>query len=136
MELDNIDVLLGMIIGCVILGLGLSLFLNRTYTGYGAIVLAIGMMTLSLMITARPRVIERVKRENMLQPVKPMEPTHAINPPANAVKPKVDEPASTPAENNIAPPQANEAPPAEPAQPQTQKSAPEQKTEPVAAAPS
>jgi hypothetical protein len=136
MELDNIDVLLGMIIGCIILGLGLSLFFTQSYTGYGAIVLAIGMMTLSLMITARPRVIERVKRENMLQPVKPMEPTHAINPPANAVMPKVNEPAPTPKENQNVPSQTNEAQATEPEKPQTRENAPEQKTEPVAAAPS
>jgi hypothetical protein len=136
MELDNIDVLLGMIIGCIILGLGLSLFLNRTYTGYGAVVLAIGMMTLSLMITARPRVIERVKRENMLQPVKPTEPIRAINPPANAMTPKVNESAPTSTETKNAPSQTNEAQPTEPKKPQTQESAPDQKTEPVVAVPS
>lgn len=134
MELDNIDVLLGMIIGCIIIGIGLSLFFTRAYTGYGAVVLAIGMMTLSLMITARPRVIERVKRENMLQPVKPAELTHAINPPANAVTPQVNESAPTPTETQNAPSQTNEVQPTEPAKPQTQENAPEQKTEPVEAA--
>jgi hypothetical protein len=91
---------------------------------------------MSLMITARPRVIERVKRENMLQPVKPMEPTQAINPPAKAVAPHIVEPPPTPKENQNAPSQTNEARLAEPAKPQAQESAPEQKTEPVAAAPS
>lgn len=130
MELDNIDVLLGMIIGCIILGIGLSLFFTQAYTGYGAVVLAIGMMTMSLMITARPRVIERVKRENMLQPTKPIIPTPAINPSNNPIAPQVKDPAPAPAEDNNEPSQANEIQPTQPiqpAQPQTQESAPEQK---------
>ena len=57
MELDNVDVLIGMTIASIILGIGLSMFFIHAYTGYGAVVLAIGMMTLSLMVTARPRVI-------------------------------------------------------------------------------
>jgi type IV secretory pathway VirB10-like protein len=139
MELDNVDVLLGMIIGCIILGIGLSLFFTQSYTGYGAVVMAIGMMTLSLMITARPRVIERVKRENMLQPLKQAPPVHTTNPPINIVMPQVNEPVPTPAENPDEPTQKNEAQPIEPAQPQTQESqesAPEQKTEPAAVVPS
>jgi len=80
MELDNVDVLLGMTIASVILGIGLSMFFIHPYTGYGAVVLAIGMMTLALMITARPRVIERVKKEIVLQPSKQAEPT-PITPP-------------------------------------------------------
>ena len=147
MELDNVDVLLGMIIGCIILGIGLSLFFTQSYTGYGAVVMAIGMMTLSLMITARPRVIERVKRENMLQPIKqtPSIPVTTPTPPMNIVTPQVNEPVPAPIENQNEPPQKNEVQPveAEPvpaqAQPQTQESqesAPEQKTEPVAVVPS
>jgi len=139
MELDNVDVLLGMIIGCIILGIGFSLFFTQSYTGYGAVVMAIGMMTLSLMITARPRVIERVKRENMLQPLKQTPQVHTTNPPINIATPQVNELAPTQAENQNEPPQKNEAQPIEPAQPQTQESqesAPEQKTEPVAVAPS
>jgi len=80
MELDNVDVLLGMTIGAIILGIGLSLFFIQPYTGYGAVVLAIGMMTLALMITARPRVIERVKREIVLQPTRQAEPA-PVTPP-------------------------------------------------------
>jgi len=80
MDLNNEDVLLGMTIASVILGIGLSMFFFQPYTGYGAVVLAIGMMTLALMITARPRVIERVKREIVLQPSKQTEPT-PITPP-------------------------------------------------------
>jgi hypothetical protein len=80
MELDNEDVLLGMTIAAIILGIGGSLFFINPYTGYGAVVLAIGMMTLALMITARPRVIERVRREIVLQPTKQAEPT-PITPP-------------------------------------------------------
>jgi len=80
MELDNVDVLLGMTIGAIILGIGLSMFFIQPYTGYGAVVLAIGMMTLALMITARPRVIERVKREIVLQPTRQTEPT-PVTPP-------------------------------------------------------
>jgi len=139
MELDNVDVLLGMIIGCIILGIGLSLFFTQSYTGYGAVVMAIGMMTLSLMITARPRVIERVKRENMLQPLKQTPSVPTATPPINIVMPQVNEPVQTPPENLNEPPQKNEGQPVEPAQPQTQEShesAPEQKTEPVAVAPS
>jgi hypothetical protein len=141
MELDNVDVLLGMIIGCIILGIGLSLFFTQSYTGYGAVVMAIGMMTLSLMITARPRVIERVKRENMLQPLKQTPPVPATNPPINITTPQVNEPVPTLAENQSEPPQKNEVQPIEPApaQPQTQESqesAQEQKTEPVTVAPS
>lgn len=75
MELDNVDVLLGMTIASIILGIGLSMFFIQPYTGYGAVVLAIGMMTLAIMITARPRVIERVKREIVLQPTRQVEPT-------------------------------------------------------------
>jgi len=80
MELDNEDVLLGMTIAAIILGIGLSLFFVHPYTGYGAVVLAIGMMTLALMITARSRVIERVKREIVLQPSRQAEPP-PITPP-------------------------------------------------------
>jgi len=80
MELDNEDVLLGMTIAAVILGIGLSMFLLPNYTGYGAVVLAIGMMTLALMITARPKVIERVKREVVFQPARRAEPA-PITPP-------------------------------------------------------
>jgi len=69
MELDNVDVLLGMTIASIIIGIGLSMFFISHYND-GAVVLAIGMMTLALMITARPRVIERVKREIVLQPSK------------------------------------------------------------------
>jgi len=61
MELDNEDILLGMTIASIILGIGISMFFIPSYTGYGAVVLAIGMMTLALMITARPKVIERVR---------------------------------------------------------------------------
>lgn len=89
MELDNVDVLLGMTISAIILGIGLSMFFIQPYTGYGAVVLAIGMMTLALMITARPRVIERVKREIVLQPSKQTEPT-PITPPTFVI------PSSTP----------------------------------------
>jgi len=80
MELDNVDVLLGMTIASIILGIGVSMFFINPYTGYGAVVLAIGMMTFAIMITARPRVIERVKREIVLQPTKQAEPT-PITPP-------------------------------------------------------
>ena len=142
MELDNVDVLLGMIIGCIILGIGLSLFFTQSYTGYGAVVMAIGMMTLSLMITARPRVIERVKRENMLQPIKQTAPELTINPPANVLMPKVNEPASIAEKKQEAPSQTNDeaqptesARPTEPAPPQTQESTTEQKAEPVPVAP-
>lgn len=86
MELDNVDVLLGMTIGSIILGIGLSMFFIQPYTGYGAVVLAIGMMTLALMITARPRVIERVKREIVLQPSKQAEPP-PITPPTFVIAP-------------------------------------------------
>jgi len=89
MELDNVDVLLGMTIASIILGIGLSMFFIQPYTGYGAVVLAVGMMTLALMITARPRVIERVKREIVLQPSKQTEPT-PITPPTFVI------PSSTP----------------------------------------
>jgi len=140
MELDNIDVLLGMIISCIILGIGLSLFFTQAYTGYGAVVLAIGMMTMSLMITARPRVIERVRRENMLQPTKPIISTPTINPPNNPIVPQNNEPVPAPAENNNEPSHANEMQPTQPiqpeqpTQPQTQENAPEQKETPVAVA--
>jgi len=86
MELDNADVLLGMTIASVILGIGLSMFFINPYTGYGAVVIAIGMMTLALMITARPKVIERVKREIVLQPSKQAEPT-PITPPTFVIPP-------------------------------------------------
>ena len=98
MELNNIDVLLGMIIACIILGMGLTLFFSQGYTGYGAVVLAIGMMTMSLMITARPRVIERVKRENMLQPTKATVPAYALSPRDTLVKPTQLQMPETPAE--------------------------------------
>lgn len=116
MELNNIDVLLGMIIACIILGMGLTLFFSQGYTGYGAVVLAIGMMTMSLMITARPRVIERVKREKMLQPTKPTLPAYALNPRDTLMT------TTTHAENNK-PSQASEL---QSAQPQTPESPKEQ----------
>jgi hypothetical protein len=80
MDLENEDVLLGMTIAAIILGIGLSLFFIYPYTGYGAVVIAIGMLTLALMITARPRVTQQVKREVVLQPARQVEPT-PITPP-------------------------------------------------------
>lgn len=126
MELDNVDVLLGMTIASIILGIGLSMFFIHPYTGYGAVVLAVGMMTLALMITARPRVIERVKREIVLQPSKQTEPT-PITPPTFVI------PSSTPSteavsehaetEEEIAPTETKSEEPqtVEPAAPQPEK---------------
>jgi len=118
MELDNVDVLLGMTIASIILGIGLSMFFIHPYTGYGAVVLAIGMMTLALMITARPRVIERVKREIVLQPSKQAEPT-PITPPTFVI------PSPTPSTATVTEhPQT-----VEPTQPQPEEKAPEKKEE-------
>jgi len=94
MELDNVDVLLGMTIAAIILGIGVSMFFIYPFTGYGAVVLAIGMMTFALMITARPRVIERVKREIVLQPSKQAEPS-SVTPPTFVI-PQHEPPPSPP----------------------------------------
>jgi len=147
MQLDNEDVLLGMTISAIILGIGLSMFFIHPYTGYGAVVLAIGMMTLALMITARPRVIERVKREFVLQPPKQAEPT-PITPPTFVILPPEpstqvsDEsqseqaPTSTVSEHPPAeeatPPQevkSEETPTVESTQPQPEEKPPEKKEE-------
>lgn len=53
MKEENTAILLAMIIGAVILGIGLAMFFNRPFTGYGAVVIAIGLMTLSLILTMR-----------------------------------------------------------------------------------
>ncbi len=143
MELDNVDVLIGMTIASIILGIGVSMFFIQPYTGYGAVVLAIGMMTLSLMITARPRVIERVKREIVFQPSKQTEPTQtSLNSP-NALIPQAE--PSPQVENQseqattttptIEQPQKEETQATEPTQPQPPESAPEQREEPIAATP-
>ena len=123
MELDNEDVLLGMTIASIILGIGLSMFFIHPYTGYGAVVLAIGMMTLALMITARPRVIERVKREIVLQPSKQAEPT-PITPPTFVI------PSPTPSTEVSAESQSEQASTATATEhPQTEEKAPEKKEE-------
>jgi len=107
MELDNEDVLLGMTIASIILGIGLSMFFIHPYTGYGAVVLAIGMMTLALMITAKPRVIERVKREIVLQPSRQAEPT-PITPPTFVIP--TQEPSTEPSTQTSAENQSEQAP--------------------------
>jgi len=61
MEEENEAILVAMIIGAVILGIGLALFFNRPFTGFGAVVLAIGLMTLSLIITMRAEEIIHLK---------------------------------------------------------------------------
>lgn len=136
MELDNVDVLLGMTIASIILGIGLSMFFIQPYTGYGGVVLAIGMMTLALMITARPRVIERVKREIVLQPSKQAAPT-PITPPTFVIPsptPSTEvsaesqsEQASTATVSEY--PQTEETQTVEPTQPQPEEKAPEKKEE-------
>jgi len=131
MELENVDVLLGMTIASIILGIGLSLFFIQPYTGYGAVVLAIGMMTLALMITARPRVIERVKREIVLQPSKQAEPA-PITPPTFVI------PSQTPS-TQVTPPQkarSEEKQTVESTQPQPEENAPEKQEELTTATPS
>jgi len=140
MELDNQDVLLGMTIASIILGIGLSLFFIRPYTGYGAVILAIGLMTLALMITARPRVIARVKREVVLQPSRRAEPT-PITPPTFVIPPQ--EPSTKVSAEEQGEKTATTPPPevkseekqtVEPTQPQPEKKAPEKKEEELIAA--
>jgi len=138
MELENVDVILGMIIASIILGIGLSMFFIHPYTGYGAVVLAIGMMTLALMITARPRVIERVKREIVLQPSRQAEPA-PITPPTIVI------PSPEPSTQVSAQSQSEQAstttvtehPQTEEAAPPQEEKAPEKKEEePITATPS
>jgi len=125
MELDNEDVLLGMTIASIILGIGLSMFFIYPYTGYGAVVLAIGMMTLALMITTRPRVIERVRREIVLQPTQQAEPT-PITPPTMVIpSPEPSTQVSAESQSEQAPTttvteptQTEEAPPPKEVQPE------------------
>jgi len=124
MELDNVDVLLGMTIASIILGIGLSLFFIQPYTGYGAVVLAIGMMTLAVMITARPRVIERVKREIVLQPTRQAEPT-PVTPPTIVI-PSPESSAQVSAEEQSE--QVQSATATEPTQ--TEEATPHQAVEP------
>lgn len=61
MEEENKAIVIAMIIGATILGIGLAMFFNRPYTGFGAVVLAIGLMTLSLIITMRAEEIIHLK---------------------------------------------------------------------------
>jgi len=125
MELDNEDVLIGMTIASIILGIGLSMFFIHPYTGYGAVVIAIGMMTLALMITARPRVIERVKREVVLQPSRQPEPA-PITPPTIVI------PSSESSTQVSMPSQegkSEETQTVESTQPQPEEKAPEKKEE-------
>ena len=145
MELENVDVILGMTIASIILGIGLSMFFIQPYTGYGAVVLAIGMMTLSLIITARPRVIERVKREIVFQPSKQTEPTQTTTNSSNVIIPQPEPTPPTQVENQSE--QASASTPSteqlqkeekqttEPTQPQLPESPPAQIEEPVAATP-
>jgi len=146
MELENVDVILGMTIASIILGIGLSMFFIQPYTGYGAVVLAIGMMTLSLMITARPRVVERVKREIVFQPTKQTEPTQTPTNSSNVIAPQPEPTPPTQVENqseqasastpSTEPLQKEEKPTAEPMPSQPPESHPAQIEEPVAATPS
>ena len=130
MELENVDVILGMTIASIILGIGLSMFFIQPYTGYGAVVLAIGMMTLSLMITARPRVIERVKREIVFQPTKQTEPTQTPTNSSNVIIPQ-PEPTPSPQAKN----QSEQASASTPSTEQLQKEE-KQTTEPTQRQPS
>jgi len=138
MELDNVDVILGMIIASIILGIGVSMFFIHPYTGYGAVVLAIGMMTLALMITARPRVIERVKREIVLQPSRQAEPA-PITPPTIVIpSPEPSTQVSAQSQSEQAStatvtehPQTEEAAP-----PQEEKATEKKEEEPITATPS
>ena len=139
MELDNVDVLIGMTIASIILGIGLSMFFIQPYTGYGAVVMAIGMMTLSLMVTARPRVIERVKRE-IVQPTPVHIPNNDTLQPEPTPTPQVETQsdqlsATTPtpvAEEQL---QKEEKQTLEPTQPQPPENPPAQVEEPIAAPP-
>jgi hypothetical protein len=131
MELDNLDVLLGMTIASIILGIGLSMFFIPPYTGYGAVVLAIGMMTLALMIVARPRVIERVKREIVFQPSRQVQPA-PITPPTFVIpspQPSTEVPAKSQDEQTPATTVTEQPPKEEATQPQTEEKAPEKKEE-------
>jgi len=123
------------------------MFFIHPYTGYGAVVLAIGMMTLALMITARPRVIERVKREIVLQPSKQTEPTPITPPTLVLPSPKPSAQVSAESQSEQAPtatvtkhlPTEEATPPqegkseetqtVESTQPQPEEKAPEKKEE-------
>lgn len=61
MEDENEAIIIALLIGAVILGIGLAMFFNRPFAGYGAVVLAIGLMTLSLIITMRAEEIIHLK---------------------------------------------------------------------------
>jgi predicted lipid-binding transport protein (Tim44 family) len=157
MELDNVDVLLGMTIASIILGIGISMFFMHSYTGYGAVILAIGMMTLALTITARPRVIERVKREIVLQPSRQAEPppktaSDTVIPSTNpsqrvSNKNQSEQPSATTTDEQaqtvttappqeINPEQKQSVEPTQPTQPQLEEKVPEKpQEEPIPVAP-
>jgi len=61
MEEESEAILIALIIGAVILGVGFALFFIRPYTGFGAVVLAIGLMTISLILTMRAEEIIHLK---------------------------------------------------------------------------
>lgn len=61
MEEENEAILFALIIGAVILGIGLAMFFNTPYRGYGAVVLAIGLMTVAMILTMRAEEIIHLK---------------------------------------------------------------------------
>lgn len=63
----NENTLFGLAISVVILGLGISMFFIRNYVGYGAIVLAIGLMTSALIIANGPKKVRQTRNDSTFQ---------------------------------------------------------------------
>lgn len=74
MNLNNEDTLLGLAIGAIIVGLGISMLFMRGYVGDGAVVLAIGLMTLALVTAVRSEKVVPAGSDVMLP-----EPTKSIS---------------------------------------------------------
>jgi len=135
-DADDEDTLLGLAIGAIILGLGFSMLFIRNFTGDGAVVLSIGLMTLAIVIAIRSEKAWRVKRETAL-PQRQPEPTKPVITPSQSVENIVTQSAQT---TNVAQSQLPQK--AEPIvteavqQPQPSSEAPKKEEEPIAATPS
>ncbi len=102
MEEENEAIIFALVIGAVILGIGLAMFFTRPYTGFGAVVLAIGLMTLSLILTMRAEEIIHLKvyptssrsKNTAKVSVEPQSPTDSTPPYDETRTQEVSEPES------------------------------------------
>lgn len=131
----------GMAVAVMMLGGGFSLLFLQPLTGYGAVVLALGLMTMALTMQMRAKPIEEVEdfdkfRNRVLTPTPPIEtaketPTTQSPPQPSQAETKTEKPPSTePTEHkeNVEPAKVEPTTPTE--QPKTEPQQPPQPTQP------